>query len=137
MLKIVPAPDAPANPLVRRRLVAAFRAEVDRRVGDGDFARRAEVALALANEVVRAELTAAPEAVVASHGTEDALVDGEPPALDLPVSTAQRPARPSHGHPTPSQVFPASSGVIRDAPRPGGVFGAAVDRDRGAAPNRR
>ena len=67
MLKIVPAPDAPANPLVRRRLVAAFRAEVDRRVGDGDFARREEVALALANEVVRADSSAALQAVVAAQ----------------------------------------------------------------------
>ena len=51
MLEIVPDPDASANPLVRRRLMAAFRAEVDERVGDGDFASREEVALALANEV--------------------------------------------------------------------------------------
>ena len=46
MLEIVPDPDASANRFVRRRLVAAFRAEVDERVGDGDFARPEEVALA-------------------------------------------------------------------------------------------
>ena len=46
MLEIVPDPDASANRFVRRRFVAAFRAEVDRRVGDGDFARPEEVALA-------------------------------------------------------------------------------------------
>ena len=40
MLKIVPDAEASANRLVRRRLVAAFRAEVDERVdervGDGN-----------------------------------------------------------------------------------------------------
>ena len=46
MLEIVPDPDASANRFVRRRLVAAFRAEVDERVGDGDFARREEIPLA-------------------------------------------------------------------------------------------
>jgi len=43
---------------VSLRFLEAFRAEVDERAGDGDFAGRAEVALALANERVRAELTA-------------------------------------------------------------------------------
>src|SRR5690606_7449048 len=61
----------------RRRLVAAFRAEVDERVGDGDFASREEVALALANEVVRADLTEALQTIVASHGVEDVLVGDE------------------------------------------------------------
>ena len=77
MLEIVPDAEASANPLVPRRLVEAFRAEVDERVGDGDFARREEVALALANEVVRVELTAALQDIVASHGTEDVLVGDE------------------------------------------------------------
>ena len=36
MLEIVPDAEASANRLVRRRLVAAFRAEVDERVGDGN-----------------------------------------------------------------------------------------------------
>lgn len=77
MLEIVPAEEAPAKPSVSRRLVDAFRAEVDKRVGDGDFASREEVALALANEVVRGELTAALQSIVATHGTGDVLVDGE------------------------------------------------------------
>lgn len=77
MLKIVPDRDASANPLVSLRFIEAFRAEVGERVGDGDFARREEVALALANEAVRAELTAALQDIVVSHGTEDVLVDGE------------------------------------------------------------
>lgn len=77
MLKIVPAEEAPAKPSVSRRLVDAFRAEVDARVGDGDFASREEVALALANEVVRGDLTAALQSIVAAHGTGDVLVDGE------------------------------------------------------------
>ena len=51
MLEMVPDPDGSANALVPCSLMAAFRAEVDERVGDGDFARREEVALALANEV--------------------------------------------------------------------------------------
>ena len=67
MLEIVPDPDASANPLVRRRLMAAFRAEVDERVGDGDFASREDVPLALANEVVRADSSAALQAVVAAQ----------------------------------------------------------------------
>ena len=77
MLTIVPNQDPAAKPSMRRRLVDAFRAEVDAQVGGGDFASREEVALALANEVVRADLTEALKAIVASHGTEEVLVDGE------------------------------------------------------------
>lgn len=77
MLTIVPNPAAEAKPFVSRDLLDAFRAEVDERVGDGDFASREEVALALANEVVRGDLTAALESIVAAHGTEDVLVNGE------------------------------------------------------------
>src|SRR5690625_2910356 len=77
MLKIVPAEDAPAKRSLPRCLAEAFRAEVDARVGGGDFADREEAALALANEVVREDLTAALEQLVAEHGAEDVLVDGE------------------------------------------------------------
>lgn len=78
MLKTVPDSDAHANPCVPRRLAEAFRAEVDARVGSGDFASREEIALALSNEVVRADLTTALQSIVTSHGTDDVLVDGEP-----------------------------------------------------------
>ena len=77
MPKIVPDAHAAANSHVPRRLADAFRAEVDKRVEDGDFARREEVALTLANEVVRGDLTAALMSIVASHGTEDVLVGDE------------------------------------------------------------
>ncbi|NCQ61971.1 MAG: hypothetical protein GW913_15040 [Myxococcales bacterium] len=77
MLKIVPDTNSPAKPVVSYPLAAAFRAEVDARVGAGDFASREEAALALANEVVRADLTAALERQVAEHGTGDVLIDGE------------------------------------------------------------
>lgn len=77
MPEIVPEQYAAANSRVSRRLVNAFRAEVDARVGDGDFACREVLALALANEVVRADLTKSLELIVASHGTQDVHVDGE------------------------------------------------------------
>lgn len=77
MLTIVPDQRSRANPSVPCRLLNAFRAEVDERVGSGDFAKREEIALALSNEVLRADLTEALKNLVAEHGTEDVLVDGE------------------------------------------------------------
>jgi hypothetical protein len=77
MLKIVPDQDAAAKPSLPRRLRDAFRAELNERVNGGDFASREHVALALTNELVRADLTEALENIVAEHGTEDVLVDGE------------------------------------------------------------
>jgi len=80
MLQIVPDPDttakSPAKSRVPHALRQAFRAEVKRRVGDGDFAERERVALELANEAVCAELTEALEVFVDAHGDEDVLVDG-------------------------------------------------------------
>ena len=72
MLEIVPDPDASAHALVPRRLMAAFRAELDTRVGDGDFASREDVPLALANEVIRADLTAGLQAIVAAQNQKRA-----------------------------------------------------------------
>jgi len=77
MLQLVPDEAATNNSLVPRGLAEAFSAEVDARVGEGDFANREELALALANEVVRGDLTKALETIVASHGTADVLVDDE------------------------------------------------------------
>lgn len=77
MLEIVPDQDATAKSSVSRRLRDVFRAEMDQRVGDGDFASRERMALELANEVVRANLTEALQDIVEEHGDEDVLVDGE------------------------------------------------------------
>lgn len=77
MLKIVPEVRADANPDTMSPLRAAFRAEVERRLGDGDFASRETVALDLANEQVCAELKEALEEIVEKHGEEELLIDGE------------------------------------------------------------
>ena len=68
MLQIVPEDRISAKPDVGCRLRAAFREEVRRRVGSGDFAARENVALSLANELVCADLTGALEDLVESHG---------------------------------------------------------------------
>jgi hypothetical protein len=77
MLQIVPDQDAVAKSRPPRRLQDAFGAEVRERTAGGDFADRERAALELANELVRAELTAALEDLVVAHGSEDVLVDGE------------------------------------------------------------
>lgn len=77
MLQIVPEDRISAKPDVGCRLRAAFREEVRRRVGSGDFAARENVALSLANELVCADLTGALEDLVESHGDGELMVDGE------------------------------------------------------------
>lgn len=76
MLKIVPDQDASAKSSMDK-FQEMFREEVNARVENGDFAAREEVALALANELVRADLTGALERIVEKHGTEEVLVDGQ------------------------------------------------------------
>jgi hypothetical protein len=77
MLEIVPDQAVAAKPSVSRRLRDAFRGEMDERASDGDFANRERIALDLANELVRAELTETLEGIVREHGDEDVLVDGD------------------------------------------------------------
>ena len=67
MLQIVPDPDTSANSSVPPALREAFAAEVKRRVAERDFAERERSAMALANEVVCAELTRALEEIGADH----------------------------------------------------------------------
>ena len=75
MLKTVPDPNASAKPSMTE-LQKMFSAALDDRLENGDFAMREQTALALANEVVRVDLTGALEGIVAEHGAEDVLVDG-------------------------------------------------------------
>jgi len=77
MLQIVPDPDASAKYSVPRELRDAFRAEVNELAAGDDFEARERMALALANELVRTDLTQALEEIVEEHGDEDVLVEGE------------------------------------------------------------
>ncbi len=77
MLQIVPDEDVAAKSLVSSRLLKAFQAEMDEWCGEGDFAKREQVALALANEVVRADLTETLKSIVTEHGMQDVLIDGQ------------------------------------------------------------
>jgi len=77
MLQIVPDPDAAAKYSVPRELRDAFRAEVNELAAGDDFEARERMALALANELVRTDLTQALEEIVEEHGDEDVLVEGE------------------------------------------------------------
>lgn len=77
MPEIVPDHDVAAKSSVSPRFREEFRSEVDARAGGGDFASRERMALELANEVVRAYMTEALEAIVKEHGDGDVLVDGE------------------------------------------------------------
>lgn len=77
MLKIVPESRPSAKSNAMTRLLAAFREEVSEQVADGDFAARERIALGLANELVRRDLSAALETIVEQQGEGDLLIDGE------------------------------------------------------------
>src|SRR5690606_22105034 len=62
----------------RARNQADARDRQHRRATSGDFASREGIALALANELVCADLTAVLEELVEEHGDGEVLVDGEP-----------------------------------------------------------
>lgn len=76
MKLIVPDQEADAKQDVARTLRAVFRAEMNARVGDGDFASRERLALEVANEMVRDHLVDSLNEIVKAHGKEDVLVAG-------------------------------------------------------------